>query len=56
MTYDYLGKYLFTANMRRDGSSRFAKETNGVISRQCQWDGVSQMKIHEVLEEIPGRW
>ena len=26
MTYDYLGKYLFTANMRRDGSSRFAKE------------------------------
>ena len=26
VTYDYLGKYLFTANMRRDGSSRFAKE------------------------------
>ena len=24
VTYDYLGKYLFTANMRRDGSSRFA--------------------------------
>ena len=26
VTYDYLGRYLFTANMRRDGSSRFAKE------------------------------
>ena len=26
VTYDYLGKYLFTANIRRDGSSRFAKE------------------------------
>ncbi|NLO71582.1 MAG: SusC/RagA family TonB-linked outer membrane protein [Porphyromonadaceae bacterium] len=25
VTYDYLGKYLFTANIRRDGSSRFAK-------------------------------
>ncbi|WP_294617794.1 TonB-dependent receptor [uncultured Bacteroides sp.] len=25
-TYDYKGKYLFTANIRRDGSSRFAKE------------------------------
>lgn len=43
VTYDYLGRYLFTANMRR----RFfvlRKKTNGVISRQCQWDGVSQMK------------
>jgi TonB-linked SusC/RagA family outer membrane protein len=25
ITYDYKGRYLFTANMRRDGSSRFAK-------------------------------
>lgn len=25
VTYDYKGKYLFNANMRRDGSSRFAK-------------------------------
>lgn len=25
VTYDYSGKYLFTANLRRDGSSRFAK-------------------------------
>lgn len=25
VTYDYKGRYLFTANMRRDGSSRFSK-------------------------------
>lgn len=25
-TYDYAGRYLFTANIRRDGSSRFAKQ------------------------------
>jgi TonB-linked SusC/RagA family outer membrane protein len=25
LTYDYLGRYLFTGNIRRDGSSRFAK-------------------------------
>jgi hypothetical protein len=32
--YDYDGRYIFSASVRRDGSSKFAAAKNGVISGQ----------------------
>lgn len=35
INYSYLGKYLFSASVRQDGSSRLAKVINGVLSQPC---------------------
>lgn len=40
INYDYAGKYLLTFNIRSDASSRFAKDTDGLHSRQSQLPGV----------------
>ena len=37
LNYDYQGKYLFEASLRADGSSRFAKTTDGGIPVFLGW-------------------
>lgn len=45
LNYDFDDKYYVTASYRRDGSSRFSKETVGVTSGHSEHLGVSAKKI-----------
>jgi hypothetical protein len=45
VSYDFKEKYLFTASVRRDGSSRFGMDANGEHSLLFQQDGRSMRRI-----------
>ncbi len=57
VTYDYKGRYLLNAIMRRDGSSRFAKENKwgNFPSVSVGWR-FSDEKFMKFSKEVPGRW
>ena len=50
LNYDFDDKYYVTASYRRDGSSRFSKDTVGVTSGHSEHLGVSAKKISGKLD------